>query len=76
MHNRAQQNVFWPGITQDIESIPEKRQSCNHNFPYQPSLPQDLSDPLTSPLKRIFEEFFQFAGNNFLVVGDRLSGWS
>ena len=39
MYNRAQQIVVWSGITQDIESIREKCQSCNNNFPSQPSLP-------------------------------------
>ena len=76
MHNRAQQIVFWPGITQDIESIRANCQSCNRNSPSQSSLPQEASDPPTNPFEKIFADFFQFAGNNFLVVGDRLSGWS
>ena len=74
MHNRAQQIVFWPGITQDIELIRANSQSCNRNSPSQPSLPQEASDPPTNPFEKIFADFFQFAGNNFLVVGDRLSG--
>ena len=58
MHNRAQQIIIWPGITRDIESMREKCQSCNHNFPYQSSLPQELSDPHTSPFEKIFADFF------------------
>ena len=77
MHNRAQQIVFWPGITQDIESIWVNCQSCNLlNSPYQPSFQQEASDPTTSPFEQIFADFVQFARNNFLVVGDTLSGWS
>ena len=75
MHNRAQQIAFWPGITQDIEAIRANCQSCNRNSPSQPSLPQEASDPPTNPFEKIFADVFQFAGNNFLVVGDRLSGW-
>ena len=44
MHNRAQQIVFLPGITQDIESVWVNCQSCNRNLSSQPSLPQEASD--------------------------------
>ena len=74
MHNRAKQIVFWPGNTQDIESIWANCQSCTRNSLSQPSLPQEASDSPTNPFEKIFEDFFQFAGNNFLVVGDRFSG--
>ena len=57
MHARTQQIVFWPGITQDIESIREKSRSFNQNFPSQPSLPQKLSDTPTSPFEKIFADF-------------------
>ena len=57
MHAGAQQIVFWPGITQDIESIRETCQSCNQNFSSQPSLLQELSDPPTSPFEKIFSDF-------------------
>ena len=39
-------------------------------------MPQEASDPPTSPFEKIFADFLQFAGNNFLIVGNRLSGWS
>ena len=59
-----------------FQLIQEKCQSCNQNFPSQPLLPQELYDPPKSPLEKILADFFQFTGNNFLVVGYRLSGWT
>ena len=76
MHARAQQIVFWSKITHEIESIQEKYRSCNQNFPFQPSLPQELSDPPTIPFEETFASFSKFAEKKFLVVGDRLSGWA
>ena len=58
MHNPAQQIVFWPGITQDIELIRANSQSCNRNSPSQPSLPQEASDPPTNPFEKIFADVF------------------
>ena len=65
MHARTQQIVFWPEITQDIESIREKSQSFNQNFPSQPSLPQELSDPPTSPFEKIFADFSSLLETTF-----------
>ena len=57
MHAHAQHIVFWPGITQNIDSIQEKYQSCNQNFPSQPLLLQKLSDPPTNPFGKLFADF-------------------
>ena len=65
MHNSAQQIVFWPGITQDIEST---RANCQRCSPSQPSLQQEASDPPISPFEKIFADFFQFVGNIFLPL--------
>ena len=73
MQSHVQQIVFWSGTTQDI---------CNYEpivrsaIAIQPSMPQKVSDPPTSHFENIFADIFQFAGNNFLIEGDRLSGWS
>ena len=39
----------------------------------QPPLP---SHPPTTPFEKIFTDYFDYAGRHFLIVGDRLSGWS
>ena len=38
-----------------------------------PPLP---SHPPTTPFDKIFADYFDYAGRHFLIVGDRLSGWS
>ena len=38
-----------------------------------PPLP---SHPPTTPFEKIFADYFDYAGRHFLIVGDRLSGWS
>ena len=34
------------------------------------------SHPPTTPFEKIFANYFDYAGRHFLIVGDRLSGWS
>ena len=34
------------------------------------------SHPPTTPFEKIFEDYFDYAGRHFLIVGDRLSSWS
>ena len=34
------------------------------------------SHPPTTPFKKIFADYFDYAGRHFLIVGDRLSDWS
>ena len=76
MGSRARSAVFWPGITNDIASKRKECSECNRNAPSQPHLPCDPSPPPTKPFQQIFADFFEFAGRNHLIVGDRFSGWA
>jgi hypothetical protein len=49
---------------------------CNKNAPSQPRLPAEPIDPPTTPFEKIFADFFEFGGNYYLIIGDRLSGWT
>ena len=60
IHNGAQQIVFWPGIKQDNESVRVNCQRCNRDSPSQPSLPQEASDPPTSPFEKYLRFFSSF----------------
>ena len=75
MITRAQRIVFWPGITLAIQQIRDECQHCNRNAPSQASLPAENITPPTTPFQQVFADFFEFAGNHYLIVGDRLSGW-
>ena len=76
MQARAQQIVFWPGIT---NAIMEKRNhcaDCNRNAPSQAVLPSIPANPPSCPFEQIFADFFDFAGQHYLVAVDRLSGFT
>ena len=73
---RARLVVVWSGMTYDIE---RRRQSCldyAKKTPSQLSLPTVPSTRPTTPLEQIYADFFDCTGQHYLVVGDKLSGWS
>ena len=76
MELRARSIVFWPGITADIHAIRAACSDCNRNAPSQPSLPAASTSPPSTPFECVYADYFDFAGNHYLVVGDTLSGWS
>ena len=76
MELRAQAIVFWPGITADIHAIRAGCADCNRNAPSQPSIPATSTSPPSTPFEAVYADYFDFAGNHYLVVGDKLSGWS
>ena len=76
MERCARATVFWPGMTQDIHNIRDSCAYCNQNAPSQAATPSLPSHPPTTPFEKIFVDYFDYAGRHFLIVGDRLSGWS
>ena len=76
MQMRAQAIVFWPGITRDIAETRNKCYECNRNAPSQPSHPSEPTNPPSAPFEEIFADFFHFGGHQYLVAGDRLSGFT
>ncbi|MEL6806086.1 MAG: integrase, partial [Bacteroidota bacterium] len=76
MQLRAQAIIFWPGITNDIIRVRERCDECNKNSPSQASLPSEPAACPNTPFQHIFADFFEFGGRKYLVIGDRLSGFS
>ena len=76
MQLRAQSIVFWPGMTEEILDTRAKCRECNRNAPSQASMPSEAANPPSTPFEQVFADFFNFGGKHYLVVGDRLSGWS
>ncbi len=76
MELRALSIVFWPGITDDIHSTRSGCRECNRNAPSQAPLPSEPAIPPSTPFEQVFADFFEFGGHHYLIVGDRLSGWS
>ena len=76
MERRARATVFWPGMTKDIHHARDSCNYCNCNAPSQAATPPLPFNPPSTPFEKIFADFFDYGGRHFLVVGDRLSGWS
>ena len=76
MGSRARAIVFWPGMTADIERTRKDCRECIANAPSQPDVTVIPSPPPSTPFEKVFADFFEIAGRHYLVVGDRLSGWS
>ena len=72
----AQSTVFWPGIVKDIHKTRQMCNPCIRNAPSQPkSTPFPPIIP-TTPFEAVVADYFKFGGNYYLVVADRLSGWT
>ena len=75
MEMRASKIMFWPGMTEDIKRVRAACTDCNINAPSQASLPSSPARPPSTPFEKVFADFFDYAGNHYLIIGDRLSGW-
>ena len=73
---RAKATVFWPGITTDIEESRAKCRTCHRNAPSQAKLPPMEPRIPKFPFEMIYSDYFKLQGNYYLIVGDRLSGWT
>ena len=72
---RARQTVYWPGIDEDIVTLVKNCQQCQEHQASQTKEPI-LSEPVPSlPFQNASADLFSFAGFQYLVYVDRLSGW-
>ena len=76
METRARSIVFWPGMTEDIHKKRASCYDCVKNAPSQAALPSNSSPPPATPFEEVFADFFDCGGCHYLVIGDRLSGWT
>ena len=75
MNLRAQDSVWWPGCTKDIEAVQGGCMTCVQNAPSQ-SATSPVSPPIpVYPFQYISSDCFAHAGVNYLVIVDRYSGW-
>ena len=75
MINRAEQSVFWPGITTDIEKMRAMCKTCVRNSPSQPA-GKPVPPPSPSyPFQMLATDYCHLNGVNYLIIVDRYSGW-
>ena len=75
MHSRAQDSVFWPGMTTDIARRRERCTTCACMAPSQPHMPSEPPITPEYPFQAIVGDYFELKGVKYLVVVDRFSGW-
>ena len=76
MEQRARAIAYWPGMSKDIRNTRDSCTDCIRNAPSQAATPPIPSSPPSTPFEAVFADFFVHAGQHYLVVGDRLSGWT
>ena len=73
---RANQTVYWPGISNDIVQLVERCSTCQLHRPSQPKEPL-MADPLPDHVfQSVSADLFQAGSLHVLVYADRLSGWT
>ena len=75
MKNRVEQAIFWPSITLDVVQRCHGCTTCIRDAPSQPAgMPVAPPSP-EYPFQMVVADSFSLQGHNYLVVGDRYSGW-
>ena len=75
MRSQAQETVFWPGMSRDIEEVHSKCPTCCRMAPWQPRLPPGEAIPPTYPFQAIAADYFSVQGKKYPVIVDRFSTW-
>ena len=72
---RACQTVFWPGLSVDIKNTIYSCPECQEKVPSQRKETL-MTDPLPAyAFQEIASDLFSYAGKDYMVLVDRLSGW-
>ena len=75
MNNRLDESVFWPSITTDVINSRHTCKTCIREAPSQPAgTPVPPPEP-DYPFQMVVGDYFSLQGYNYLVLGDRFSGW-
>ena len=72
---RAEQSVFWPGMTGDIKRTRSSCKTCHIIAPSQPNMPPVQPVVPSYPFQHICCDYFSLHGRYFGVVVDRFIGW-
>lgn len=72
---RAEQSVFWPGMSQDVRNIRASCTTCNTNAPSLPKLPPQEQTIPDYPFQHICADYMELRGTTYGVIVDRFSGW-
>ena len=72
----AQSCVFWPGLPKSVAATRSTCRPCIKNAPSQARLDSIPPRVPTTPFQCVVADYFDFQAMHYLVIADRLSGWS
>ena len=72
---RARQIVYWPNISNDIQNTVRTCVACAERLPSQPQEPLQQDERPSRPFESVASDLCHVAGQTFLVLVDRYSGW-
>ena len=72
---KAESSIFWPGITNDIQTTRANCLHCNRMAPSQAAMPPTTPITPVYPFQCICCDYFHYRGYNYLVIVDRYSNW-
>ena len=75
MSLRAQDSVWWPRATADIQGVRDSCGTCRRNAPSQSMTPAVTPPVPDYPFQMVSSDYFHHAGKDYVVVVDRYSGW-
>ena len=75
MTYRAQDSLFWPGMSNDITKARIECRSCNEYAPTQPAMPAATPFIAQSPFQAVASDYCEFGGSHYLVTVDRFTNW-
>ena len=75
MKRRANNSIYWPGLSSAIAARRRNCLGCEENAPSQPAEPIIQSDSPEWPFQQICMDYFSLDSYSYLVTVDRFSGW-
>ena len=75
MKARARQGFWWPGMDAAIDQKRAQYQYCNEMAPSNHGQPLCPTPEPEYPWQMAVADYFAMAGNNYLAVADRVTGW-
>ncbi|MDP6295870.1 MAG: integrase zinc binding domain-containing protein, partial [SAR324 cluster bacterium] len=75
MADRAREVMFWPGMAQDTIDRRANCTTCIKTAPSQPAAPPTPLPTPRYPFQSVCSDYFQLAGNHYVVFVCRYSNW-
>ena len=75
MRARANNSIYWPGMSSDITNTRLNCKPCTEHAPSQPAEPLIPTPFPDWPFQKICADYFFIDLHSYLIVADRYSGW-